>query len=77
MDNPETLRTLGTHDTGRKQTKQKTQHRKLKRRVKRTPPGKNLRAFDIEFKIYDFITYIKLYQMYFSLPDTDDLKIIP
>jgi hypothetical protein len=25
-DNPETLTTLGTQDTGRKQTKQKTQH---------------------------------------------------
>jgi len=26
MDNPEKLPTLGTHDTGRRQTKQKTQH---------------------------------------------------
>jgi len=31
MDNPETLETLGTQYTGRKQTKQRTQHRKLKR----------------------------------------------
>ena len=30
-DNPETLTTLGTQDTGRRQAKQKTQHRKLKR----------------------------------------------
>ena len=30
MDNPETLAILGTQDTGRKQAKQKTQHRKLK-----------------------------------------------
>ena len=31
MDNPDKLATLGTQDTGRGQTKQKTQHRKLKR----------------------------------------------
>ena len=31
MDNPEKLATLGTQDTGQRQTKQKTQHRKLTR----------------------------------------------
>jgi hypothetical protein len=31
MDNPEKLSILGTQDTGRRQTKIKTQHRKLKR----------------------------------------------
>ena len=31
MDSLETLATLGTQDTGQRQTKQKTQHRKLKR----------------------------------------------
>ena len=31
MDNPEKLATLVSQNTGRRQTKQKTQHRKLKR----------------------------------------------
>ena len=31
MDNPEKLATLGTQDTGPRQIKLKTQHRKLKR----------------------------------------------
>jgi hypothetical protein len=30
MDNPEKLATLGTQDTGRRQIKQKTQHRTAK-----------------------------------------------
>jgi hypothetical protein len=30
-NNPETLATFGTQDTGQRKTKQKTQHRKLKR----------------------------------------------
>jgi len=30
MNNPEKWATLGTQDTGKRQTKQKTQHRKLK-----------------------------------------------
>ena len=51
MDNPDTHATLGTQDTGRRQTKHqvhktqdeykhntKRQHRKLKRLVTRTPP---------------------------------------
>jgi len=40
MDSPEKLATLGTQYTGRTQTKQKntTQHRKLKRWAKWTPP---------------------------------------
>ena len=38
MDYPEKLATLGTQDTGQRQTKQKTHHRKLKRRATRTAP---------------------------------------
>ena len=38
MDNPEKLVTLGTQNTAWRQTNQKTQHRKLKRWVTRTPP---------------------------------------
>ena len=38
MDNPEKLETFGTPDTGRRQTKQKTQHRKLKHCATRIPP---------------------------------------
>ena len=36
MDNPEKLATMGTQNTGRKQTKQKTQRRKLTLTL--TPP---------------------------------------
>jgi hypothetical protein len=39
MQNPEKLATLGTQDTGRRQTKQITQHRKLKRWETQTPPN--------------------------------------
>ena len=40
MDNPETLATLGAHDTGRRQTTQEWQHRKLKK-MSNTDPTKN------------------------------------
>jgi hypothetical protein len=40
MDNPETLTTPVTQDTGRRQTKQKTKHRKLKK-MSNTDPTKN------------------------------------
>jgi len=42
MDNPETPTTLGTHNTKRKQTKQKTQHRKIQRWATRTPTKKKM-----------------------------------
>ena len=38
MNNLETLETVDTQDTGRRKTKQKTQHRKLKRWGRQTPP---------------------------------------
>jgi hypothetical protein len=38
MENPDILATLGTQETGRRQTKQNTRHRKLKRWATRTPP---------------------------------------
>ena len=40
MDNPDTLATSGTHDTGRRQTKPKKekQYRKLKRLATQTLP---------------------------------------
>ena len=39
MESRETLATLGTQDTGRRQTKEeKIQHRKPNRRATRTPP---------------------------------------
>jgi len=38
MNNPEKLTTWGTQDKGRRQTKQKTQHRKLRRWATRIPP---------------------------------------
>jgi hypothetical protein len=41
MDNPEKLATLGTQDTGPRQIKLKTQHRKLKRWVTQTPSKHN------------------------------------
>lgn len=42
MDNPQTLATSGTQDIGRKQTKQKSQHRKLKSSAPRTTPKNNI-----------------------------------
>ena len=44
MDNPEKLASLGTQDTGRRQTKEtqkkKKHHRKLNKRATRIPPKK-------------------------------------
>ena len=39
IGNPEKQETLGTQETGRRQTTQKTQHRKLNTRAKRTLPN--------------------------------------
>jgi hypothetical protein len=38
MEYPETLATISTQDTGRRQANQKTQHRKLKRLATQTSP---------------------------------------
>ena len=40
MDNPETLTTLGTQDTGQRQAKQQTQHRKLKKKDEQHRPDR-------------------------------------
>jgi hypothetical protein len=40
MDNPEILATLGKQDTGQRQTKQETQHRKLKGQSRMDNPEK-------------------------------------
>ena len=66
------VHTIQNEDKQNKKTQQTT----LNRLASRTQSGNNLRTVDTEFEIYDFITYIKWYQMYISLPDTDDLKII-
>ena len=49
MGNPDTLATLCTQNTGRRQTKQKTQHRKLKRPATQTrkKPGMNRGARNV------------------------------
>jgi hypothetical protein len=46
MDNPENLSTLGSQVIGRRQTKQKTQHRKLKRLT----TGSHLNQWDHEWQ---------------------------
>ena len=49
MDNPEKLATFGTQDAGRRQTKQNTKHRKLKRWATQTLPKK---TGDIDFFLH-------------------------
>ena len=58
MGNPEKLATLGTQDTGRRQTKQKTQHRKLQK-MSNTNTTKNRKRTQASAKGRQFFLLIR------------------
>ena len=51
MDNPEKLATLGTQDTRRRQTKQKTRHKTKTNKTKYTTQHKNMYSINVKNEI--------------------------
>ena len=51
MDNPEKLATLGTQDTKRRQTKQKTRHKMKTNKTKYTTQHKNMYSINVKTEI--------------------------
>ena len=71
MENPETLATMGTQDTGRRQTKQITQHRKEKE-MRNTDTTKYRGLTHVLMKGKQFMPRIRRPAWYSYSPDVFD-----